>query len=134
MPMNPTDGRWFVDHSGQIVDLDSLRPDQYQIEQQDTYVEICIGGFDSEGPGFRVDDAYVLHSANEVKPGRSASREQILGSLSNEWTSVRDLAAAMGTSVKKMSLLSALEREGLIEVLHPSGGYRNGERRVRLAC
>ena len=43
MPMNPTDGRWFVDHSRQIVDLDSLRPDQYQIEQQDTYVEICIG-------------------------------------------------------------------------------------------
>ena len=59
---------WFIDCSGVLVEVRDLDPELYQLEEQEDFTQINIGVSDEEGPGFRIDDAYVLHSVDEPKP------------------------------------------------------------------
>lgn len=62
------DTMWFCDASGVIHDVASLDIRTYQVERVDYGLVIHVGGYDLGEPGFRVDDTYDLHSADEAKP------------------------------------------------------------------
>lgn len=63
------------------------------------------------------------------------TRDDILARLDAEPIGIRELASRLECRVREIGpFLYSMEKEGLIRIERPEGGYRDGERRVALVA
>lgn len=53
---------WYVDCDGKLNDLSGQSIETFLVDDEGSYLAVHIGEYDGNGPGFRVDDTYVLHA------------------------------------------------------------------------